>query len=250
MKFTNEEIEHSWNDFAETWTGLTGKAGDICQKTLIIPSMLRLLGDVKDQRVLDIACGTGIFTRYLARQGAHVAGIDLSMKMLNKAIEFEKKQPLGIAYHHCTATRINMSDDRSFNAVTCNMSLMDIPDFEEVFSEANRVLKDRGRFVFSILHPCFCTPGAGWIRRGLFSKWGDKRLYWRVDHYFERRSGKGVFDQALNVYFHRTLGDYVNGLIHHGFIIKEIDEPKPPQGQSMPLGRIAGFLIVCANKRD
>jgi len=55
---------------------------------------------VSGRKVLDMACGTGIFSRYLAKKGTQVVGIDLSEKMLAKAIGLEQKRPLGITYYH------------------------------------------------------------------------------------------------------------------------------------------------------
>ena len=60
-------------------------------------SFLKLIGDVRGQRVLDVACGEGHFTRMLRRSGAaEVVGIDISQRMIDLAREQETSRPLGI----------------------------------------------------------------------------------------------------------------------------------------------------------
>jgi magnesium-protoporphyrin O-methyltransferase len=44
-----------------------------------------ILGDVRGARILDAGCGSGIYSIYLARQGASVTGIDFSSSMLSLA---------------------------------------------------------------------------------------------------------------------------------------------------------------------
>ncbi|AKT41209.1 class I SAM-dependent methyltransferase [Chondromyces crocatus] len=61
-------------------------------------SLFRRLGALSGQSVLDLACGTGIFTRALRRWGAaRVVGADASEDMVRVAREHEARQPLGIA---------------------------------------------------------------------------------------------------------------------------------------------------------
>lgn len=62
-------------------------------------SVLKLIGDVKGKRVLDVACGEGHFTRLLRRAGAaEVVGVDISERMIDLARAQEARQPLGIEY--------------------------------------------------------------------------------------------------------------------------------------------------------
>ena len=66
---------------------------------VIRPNFDRLLGDVRGKTVLDLACGTGRFTRRVKLAGAQkVLGLDNSDEMLRLAREEEKKSPLGIDY--------------------------------------------------------------------------------------------------------------------------------------------------------
>ncbi len=62
-------------------------------------SFLNLVGDVKEKKVLDVACGEGHFTRMLRNAGAaEVVGIDISERMIELAREQEARRPLGIEY--------------------------------------------------------------------------------------------------------------------------------------------------------
>lgn len=62
-------------------------------------SLYRRLGDLSGRSVLDLACGTGIFTRTIRRWGAdRVVGVDISEDMVRVAREHEAHDPLGIEY--------------------------------------------------------------------------------------------------------------------------------------------------------
>ena len=61
-------------------------------------SFLKAIGDVKNKKVLDVACGEGHYTRLLRRAGAEVVGIDISERMVALAREQEAREPLGITY--------------------------------------------------------------------------------------------------------------------------------------------------------
>ena len=62
-------------------------------------SLLKLVGDVREQAWLDVACGTGPYTRALRMRGAaRVLGVDLSAEMLRVARAAEEEQPLGVEY--------------------------------------------------------------------------------------------------------------------------------------------------------
>jgi toxoflavin synthase len=62
-------------------------------------SFLKLLGDVRGKRVLDVACGDGHFARMLRSAGAaEVVGIDISHRMIELARAKEAARPLGIEY--------------------------------------------------------------------------------------------------------------------------------------------------------
>src|SRR5262245_50376236 len=102
-----------------------GEQGNSFHLLLIRPAVERLLGDVDGRRVLEIACGNGLFARRLAGRGATVVATDASKPMLERARLHSSD---GIEYLPLDAADAEqlaaLGDDR-FDAVICNMALMD-----------------------------------------------------------------------------------------------------------------------------
>lgn len=117
--------------------------------------MFRLIGNVKGHLVLDVACGEGYNTRTLAHKGAKVTGVDLSKKLIKHAKLQEAKDRLDIDYYFLDSADLSRFPTRRFDLVTCFMALMDIENCDGAIREIARVMKDEGRFIFSITHPCF-----------------------------------------------------------------------------------------------
>ncbi|MFF5493775.1 class I SAM-dependent methyltransferase [Streptomyces aquilus] len=64
-----------------------------------VPSFLALVGDVRGRSVLDLACGTGFYSREFKRRGAtDVFGVDISGEMISAARDRERRAPLGVRY--------------------------------------------------------------------------------------------------------------------------------------------------------
>lgn len=64
-----------------------------------VPSFLAMVGDVRGKSVLDLASGTGFYSREFGRRGAaEVLGVDISGEMVSVAREFEERDPLGVRY--------------------------------------------------------------------------------------------------------------------------------------------------------
>lgn len=54
-----------------------------------------MIGDIYGNRVLDIGCHEGYFSRFFAKAGAEVTGIDISEALIKAAREKEQGHPLG-----------------------------------------------------------------------------------------------------------------------------------------------------------
>ncbi|WP_372349574.1 class I SAM-dependent methyltransferase [Streptomyces sp. KL116D] len=77
------------------------------EQYVVVPSFLGMVGDVRGRSVLDLACGTGFYSRELGRRGAtDVLGIDISGEMVAVAQQLERADPLGIDYEVDDVSRL------------------------------------------------------------------------------------------------------------------------------------------------
>jgi SAM-dependent methyltransferase len=103
------------------------------------------------ERVLELACGTGIVTRRLAStlpKDATLMATDLNEPMLTVAREVVGQDPR-VSFQQADACAIPFAD-ASFNAIACQYGVMFFPDKERAMREARRVLKPGGRYVFNV----------------------------------------------------------------------------------------------------
>jgi 2-polyprenyl-3-methyl-5-hydroxy-6-metoxy-1,4-benzoquinol methylase len=217
---TENRVVKEWDDAAESWVDFVRQGKDYFRDELNNPGMFRLIGNVKDHFVLDVACGEGYNTRILARKGATVTGIDLSKRLIKYAKSQEEKDRLGISYCVSDSTDLSRFPARRFDLVTCFMALMDIENYDAAIREIARIMKDEGRFIFSITHPCFeiSAKTRKIERTARYFGIRSKRVPWRMERLlrpFETTS------------FHRTLTDYSNVLHEHELLIRRLLEPKP-----------------------
>ncbi len=106
------------------------------------------------ERVLDVACGTGIVTRLAAdRVGAEgsVAGLDPNPAMLAVAREAASGEA-PITWHEAPAEEIPL-DDEGFDAVLCGMGLQFFGDRAAALRQIRRVLVPGGRFLANVPGP-------------------------------------------------------------------------------------------------
>jgi len=102
-------------------------------------------------RVLDVACGTGVVTRLAANKvgsAGQVVGFDLNAGMLARA-RASRETAAAIEWRVGSATDMPFAD-ATFDCVICQHGLQFIPDKAAALSEMHRVLADRGRTVISV----------------------------------------------------------------------------------------------------
>lgn len=221
-----------WEQMAEWWDEQIGDEGDFWHRTLIDPPLLRLVGEVKGMRVLDLACGNGYMGRRFARQGASVTCVDTNAPLIERARTREAREPLSITYYVADAAHLDMLEAGTFDLIVCNMALMDIEDAAGAIQEVARVLRQKGRFVASLSHPCFDKVDT--------SGWAIERIYptttiWRkMSHYREvavadfpwlRIPGQTVYTRN----HHRPLSWYFRALRASSLVVAALEEPEPTE---------------------
>jgi ubiquinone/menaquinone biosynthesis C-methylase UbiE len=230
---SDEDVARHWDANANQWSDHVRRGWDAYREHLNNPAFFEMVGDVRGKTLLDAGCGEGYNTRLLARAGARVTGIDLSLRMIELAREEENRGPLDIRYEVASFSDLSLFGDAAFDAVISTMALMDGSDLEGALREFHRVLPPGGDLFFSITHPCFMTRGYNWLRdnegnkaRLLVSDYFDDEP-WLERWQFER-APEGTAPFAIPV-FPRTISDYVNSLVAAGFILREIREPRPSE---------------------
>ncbi len=104
------------------------------------------------ERVLDVACGTGLVTFPAAEavgEEGHVVGTDISDEMVRGAREEAGSRGFRHAtFERMDAESLELSEDE-FDVVLCSLGLMYVPDPLAAIKEMHRVLKPGGRAVLA-----------------------------------------------------------------------------------------------------
>ena len=234
---SHQEAIEGWNTGAEEFASRFEKHEEFFHKYMINPAILELLGDVAGKTVLDVACGEGHLSRKLAevaKGNIQITGVDASEALIqiakerNKAFSFSDR----ITFQVGDASRMDQVPSKSFDIAICNMALMFIKHYEDAIQEVARALKPGGIFVFSLLHPCFLTPGSDWIKDNSNKRGERKIIGWKTDNYHLRLAARDVMfvcDTQETYYFCRTLEDYARALRNTGFVLTDLREPLPPK---------------------
>lgn len=113
----------------------------------------RLLGEVANQRILELGAGVGHSSIALARQGARVVAIDPDFndsEMIRAAAEVAK---VHVEVHHTDLADLAFLQADTFDAVLSIHSLASVSDVGRVFRQVHRLLKSDRPFVISLPHP-------------------------------------------------------------------------------------------------
>lgn len=144
-----------------SYRDFTGTAAETYQRHFVpaiaLPVSAGLLEVARLQpgeRVLDVACGTGVVTRLAAEQvgpTGSVTGLDLAPDMIDVAKAAEEPAGAHIEWHVADASSLPLPD-ASYDVVLCQLGLMFMEDRTAALAEMRRVLVPGGRIALN-------TPG-------------------------------------------------------------------------------------------
>lgn len=169
--------------------------------------VLKLLGNLKGKKILEIGCGGAQCGIFMAKKGAKVTGIDISEEQLKFAKELSEKNKVGIKFYRGDIESIKMIKSNSQDVVFTAWALLYVGNLEKCFREVFRVLKRGGIFVLSMPHPFYDTIS-------------DKTLKVKRS-YFD----KGKFRDRDFVAYHHTFSDITNALIGSKLNLEKVIEP-------------------------
>jgi SAM-dependent methyltransferase len=178
------------------------------------PAMFALLPLVAGKCVLDAGCGPGIYAEWLVNHGAEVVGLDVSPKMVELARR--RLQEKARVIQADLGQPLDFLESNSFDLIVSALALDYVRDWNGVFKEFFRVLREPGYFVFSVSHP-------------------SDEFY---DHhpqgnYFDIEQVQMEFnwpDDGVRVqvpYYRRPLSAMLDPLLDAGFILERLVEPQP-----------------------
>jgi SAM-dependent methyltransferase len=170
------------------------------------PACLSLLGNVAGQRVLDAACGPGLYAEELVRRGADVIGFDQSPRMVELCRDRVGQGDFRV---HDLADPITWLPDSSVDLVLFALAIEYVDDRVAALRELRRVLRPGGALVFSRLHPT-----GDWLRHG--------------GSYFDVRVIHETWSIGWQVhYWLAPLEITCEEIFQAGFLIERLLEPRP-----------------------
>ena len=139
---------YGWDLAAAHYETLWHKQLAGAQRALLARAALR-----PGERVLDVACGTGLVTLAAARSvgpRGRVVGVDLSGVMVDSAARRACAHGLGhTSFVRMDAEHLDLPD-AGFDVVLCALGLMYVPDPAQALREMRRVLSPGGRLVAAV----------------------------------------------------------------------------------------------------
>jgi len=211
-----------WDQAARWYDALVGQEGSGFQKDIIMPGVHRLLGLRKGKRVLDLACGQGVFSRFLSRKGLVVVGLDSSEALIKRA---RSRSNDAMRFLCCDAGDKKALAGEKFSGIACLMAVQNIKGIQPVFENVARWLEPGGRFVLVTTHPCFRIPRQ--------SHWGwdeDKKIEYRRMDLYATETEIPIFTPPMRSEgphtwtYHRPLTSYFSALKKSGLAVVDMEE--------------------------
>ena len=206
----NMNIQKAYNDWSETYDTNENLTSDLDQKVT-----REALANLHFKSILELGCGTGKNTSFLAQIGENIFAVDFSQGMIEKARE--KVQSENVRFSMIDITQKWNFENQSFDLIVCNLVLEHIEDLSFLFSEASRCLQEEGRFLINELHP--------------FKQYeGKKARFYRGEEIIE-----------IEAFVHH-ISDFFNAATNNGLTLVKLKEYWHEQDQNKP-PRLISFIF-------
>ncbi len=217
--YDNENFFSGYNGMREEKKGTS--ANDLIE----IPTIRKMLPDLRGKRILELGCGFGENCEYFKKMGAtYVLGTDISTNMINLAKERVHEDNIDFK----VLAMEDLKDiSEKFDLVVSSLAVHYVEDFESLLRDIYDILNENGQFIFSQEHPIGTGTKLNEECHGNdFIKLGDKD-YYLVSNYNE--NGKRIVDwnNCEVIKYHRTFSYIINTIIKCNFKIEELVEPTP-----------------------
>lgn len=204
---------------------------------------LRLLGNVESRRVLDLGCGTGQNAVALARQGAHVIGLEPVADLARAARDSCAAAGVKAEIHRGDLADLAFIRADSVDVALSCFALGQVSDLSRVFRQVHRVLRRSAAFVISLTHPAYALVDPDHPSEPLTVR----------RSYFDRQAAAEWSSGDAGTFRH-TVGDLFTGLTRNNFRVDVVLEPEcASDGARSPWWREAALwlprtLVIRARK--
>ena len=222
-----QELTTQYNNVADEYKAAFGEM-NLKSVEALNNALEPLLPHIKT--AIDFGCGTGDIITYLQAKCITCAGVDSSAEMTAIAKANVSADIRTENFAH-TSFEVN-----SFDLVTSKWAMQTSADIDPIYTEATRILKTGGYFVFLVVHP---------LRQFLEKKKQGK------DYFKKEIVDSIIFDGAITVYEpSHTLMEYFSEIFIKYFSLVKIDEGAEfPAAEQINGDIYPTYLIIVAQKK-
>lgn len=215
------DIATAWDRFSAEYQRNAGLDTGAAHYGPDIPTEadLRLLGDVKARRVLELGCGAAQCSIAFARAGATAIGVDVSAEQLAHARRLCEAEEVKVELRQADMADLAFLRADSIDAAFSAFAFQFVEDLGRVFRQVHRVLKVGAPLVFSLPHPAW------------FPIDEDGGVPVRVARsYFDRTPDRYESGDVTFTEYHHSFADLYMGLVRASYKVDLVLEPEPISG--------------------
>lgn len=242
------DIATAWDRGAPAYQSAARLPTDVAHYGPDLPTEadLRLLGDLKGKRVLELGCGAAQCSIAFAKQGATAIGVDVSPVQLGLARALCEQEEVRVELRQGDLADLAFLRADSIDLAFSAFAFGYVEDLNRVFRQVHRVLKVGAALVFSLPHPAYHMIDEA-------STAGGSNLSVRRS-YFDRRPVLSSWGGVTATTYHHTFADLYMGLARASYRVDLVLEPEPAPGAPRSswwreaMGYVPPALIVRARK--
>jgi SAM-dependent methyltransferase len=190
-------------------------------------AVVRLLGNVRGKRVLELGCGTGEAAVRFAQEGATVIGVDGSAEHIANARAASEAAEVRLELHSGDLADLAFLRADSIDVAFSEGALAQVSELGRLFRQVHRVLRHGANFVFTLPHPVALGTEVEPSPEGALPL---GRTYLSRSYFDTSPIDVGTDGQSLLLTRH-TVTDVFTGLTRTGFRVDTLLEPEPVRAQ-------------------
>lgn len=140
--------------------------------------------NLRGKKILEVGCGYGSLSVYMAKKGAEVTGVDLSSEAIKISKRNASLNHQKVIFKQTKGEKLPFKD-KTFDIVVCCETLEHIPNYKKAIDEIIRVTKDSGKIIVTI--PNSLNPKGFYLRINSKQPIENFFNYWTIINEFKKR---------------------------------------------------------------